>query len=299
MENTEALTEEVTEFITNIENFDFTKLNYNNVFERLLEWSTSMVFKLFIGFLVISIGFKLIKKFVNHIVHFLEKKDVDITLIKFLDSLSTAGLKISIVMPVLAYWGVELSGIAALVASAGVAVGLALQGSLSNFAGGFIILLLRPFKVGDFIETTGYSGVVEEIGLFYTHLLTVDNKQILIPNGVLSNGSLTNYSAKATRRVDHIFGVGYENDIYKVKEVLAEVIAKNDLILTDPEPFIGVAAHNASSVDFSVRVWCNTEDYWTVYNYLLEEVKIKFDQENISIPYPQMDLHLKQLNLEK
>ncbi|MFI3210487.1 MAG: mechanosensitive ion channel [Peptostreptococcaceae bacterium] len=294
MENTEVLTEEVSEFIRSIENLDFTQLNYNSIFERLFEWSTSMIFKFFIGFIIISIGFKLIKKFVNHIVHFLEKKDVDITLIKFLDSLSTAGLKISIVMPVLAYWGVELSGIAALVASAGVAVGLALQGSLSNFAGGFIILLIRPFKVGDFIETTEYSGNVEQIGLFYTSLLTIDNKTILIPNGILSNGSLINYSAKPNRRVDLIFSVGYENSIPLVRKVLRKVIDKNELALSDPEPFIGIDAHNASSVDFVVKVWCETDNFLELKHMLLEEVKIAFDEENISIPYPQMDLHLKQ-----
>ncbi len=298
MANTDT-TKTVETAIEEIQNVDFTKLDYSKLLENFIEWTASAGVKLLIGVLILSIGFKITTKVVRRLVKILEKREVDVTIIRFLNSLITTFVKAIITLMVLGYWGADLSGIAALLASLGVAVGLALQGSLSNFAGGFIILLLRPFKVGDFIETTGYSGVVEEIGLFYTHLLTVDNKQILIPNGVLSNGSLTNYSAKATRRVDHIFGVGYENDIYKVKEVLAEVIAKNDLILTDPEPFIGVAAHNASSVDFSVRVWCNTEDYWTVYNYLLEEVKIKFDQENISIPYPQMDLHLKQLNLEK
>ena len=227
--------------------------------------------------------------------HVLEKREVDITISKFLKSLITVSLKVILVLPVLGYWGIQLSGIAALVASAGVAIGLALQGSLSNFAGGFIILFIRPFKVGDYIETSTYGGVVEQIGLFYTQLATFDNKQILIPNGSLSNGSLINYSAKPTRRVDLIFSVGYENDIHHVKDILTKIVENHKLILKDPKPFIGVSAHSASSIDFVVRVWGNTENYWNIYHDLLEEVKVTFDKENISIPYPQMDLHLKEV----
>ncbi len=284
--------------IENIENIDFSTLDYSKILEDMLAWTATTGFKLIIGVLIISIGFKIINKIVSHFVNFLEKREVDVTVIRFLNSLTSVSLKVALTIPVLGYWGIELSGIAAIVASAGVAIGLALQGSLSNFAGGFIILLIRPFKVGDYIETGIYSGVVEQIGLFYTHLTTVDNKQILIPNGILSNGSLINYSAKPTRRVDLIFSVGYENNIYQVKEVLLDVISKNEQILKDPEPFVGITAHGPSSVDFVVRVWCKTEDYWNVHNYLLETVKVRFDEEKISIPYPQMDLHLKQYKLD-
>ncbi len=292
--NVESTTEEVLKGIEKFENLDFSKVKMSLVIEKLLEWATTTGFKLIVGALIISIGFKLIKKLVEHFINFLERRDVDLTLRKFLKSLITVTLKIILVMPVLGYWGIELSGIAALVASAGVAIGLALQGSLSNFAGGFIILFIRPFKVGDYIETSTYGGVVEQIGLFYTQLATVDNKQILIPNGNLSNGSLINYSAKSTRRVDLTFSVGYENDIAHVKDILSKIVENDELILKDPQPFIGVSAHSASSIDFVVRVWCNTGDYWNIYHSLLEEVKITFDKENISIPYPQMDLHLKE-----
>ena len=295
----EESTNAVTDAINEIQNVNFATLDYSKLLEDLISWIATTGVKLIVGALIISIGFKITKSFVNKLSVILHKRDVDVTIIRFLNSLISAIIKVLIVILVIGYWGAELSGITALLASAGVAVGLALQGSLSNFAGGFIILLLRPFKVGDFIETSGYNGVVEEIGLFYTNLLTVDNKQILIPNGIVSNDSLINYSAKKTRRVDLIFGVGYENNIYNVKKVLSEIIAQNDKILLDPEPFIGVNAHNASSVDFSVRVWCNTEDYWDVNNYLMEMVKVKFDEENISIPYPQMDLHLKQYNIKQ
>lgn len=289
-------TEEAIKGLEQLGKVDFTKIKMSSLIEKLVEWAATTGFKLIVGALIISIGFKLIKNIVNKFMGVLEKRDVDITLCKFLKSLITVTLKIMLVLPVLGYWGIQLSGIAALVASAGVAIGLALQGSLSNFAGGFIILFIRPFKVGDYIETATYGGVVEQIGLFYTQLVTADNKQILIPNGSLSNGSLINYSAKSTRRVDLTFSVGYENDITHVKEVLNKIVENNNLILKDPNPFIGVSAHSASSVDFVVRAWCDTQDYWNIYFDLLEEVKITFDKENISIPYPQMDLHLKEIN---
>ena len=289
-------TEEAIKGLEQLGKVDFTKIKMSSLIEKLIEWAATTGFKLIVGALIISIGFKLIKNIVNKFMGVLEKRDVDITLCKFLKSLITVSLKIMLVLPVLGYWGIQLSGIAALVASAGVAIGLALQGSLSNFAGGFIILFIRPFKVGDYIETSTYGGVVEQIGLFYTQLATPDNKQILIPNGSLSNGSLINYSAKSTRRVDLTFSVGYENDITHVKEVLNKIVENNNLILKDPKPFIGVSAHSASSVDFVVRAWCDTQNYWDIYFDLLEEVKITFDKENIRIPYPQMDLHLKEIN---
>ncbi len=292
---TEVAKGEVLKGLEKLDNLDFSNIKMSSLIEKLVEWAATTGFKFIVGALIISIGFKIINKLVGRFMHFLEKREVDITLSKFLKSLISVSLKVILVLPVLGYWGVQLSGIAAVVASAGVAIGLALQGSLSNFAGGFIILLIRPFKVGDYIETSTYSGVVEQIGLFYTQLATFDNKQILIPNGSLSNGSLINYSAKSTRRVDLIFSVGYENNIPHVKEILSKIVENHKLILKDPEPFIGVNAHSASSIDFVVRAWCNTENYWNIYHDLLEEVKITFDKENISIPYPQMDLHLKEV----
>lgn len=290
--NQEEIQQEVNKITESLQNIDFTNLDYSNLFQKLIDWSATTGFKLIVGLLVISIGFKLIKKIVSNLVYFLEKKEVDITLIKFLDSLAGVGLKILLMIPIFAYWGIELSGLATLIASAGVAIGLALQGSLSNFAGGFIILLIRPFKVGDFIETTGYSGTVEEIGLFYTNLITIDNKQILIPNGVLSNGSLINYSAKQNRRVDLIFSVSQKNDIKKVKQILQQTIENNPLSLKDPEPYVGVNAHNLMSIDFVIRVWCKTDDYLDLKHELLEEVKIAFDKENIEIPFP-LDFHFQ------
>lgn len=274
----------------------FKNLDLNSLIEKLLGWATTNGFKLIVGFLIISIGFKIIKKLVGRVVDFLEKRDVDLTLRRFLKSLITGVAKTALVIGVASgYWGMDLTGVAAIVASAGVAIGLALQGSLSNFAGGFIILLLRPFKVGDYIQAANYEGSVEQIGVFYTHLVTVDNKVILIPNGTLSNGSLINYSAKETRRVDLTFGVAYDSDILHVRKVLQEIVNKHKLILDHPEPFVGIMEHGPSSVNFVVRVWTQTSDYWNVYFDLLEEVKLRFDEEEISIPYPQMDLHFKKV----
>ncbi len=285
---TNNVAESVTNEVERLSNMPLDKLT-----ENFISCVTSYGIKLIIGLIVIFIGLKVIKKVVKHFTKFLEKKSVDITLTKFLHAFVEISLKLLLFIIVLGYWDVQLTGFAALIASGGVAIGLALQGSLSNFAGGFIILLIRPFKVGDYIETGIYQGTVEEIGLFYTKLTTIDNKLILIPNGTLSNGSLVNYSAKAKRRVDLVFNVSYDNDINHVKNVLNNILKTQDLILHEPAPFVGMVAHGPSSIDFAVRVWCNSENYWTIHASLLEKVKIKFDEEGINIPYPQMDFHIK------
>lgn len=279
-----------------LNNLDINKMDMGGIMESLLEWATTSGVKLIIGILILSIGFKIIKKFVNHVMLLLSKRDIDLTLRKFLKSLLLSVLKVAVIIIVLEYWGMSLSSFAAVIASAGVAIGLALQGSLSNFAGGFIILLIRPFKVGDYVEAAGHGGTVEQIGLFYTQLVTPDNKQILIPNGSVSNDSLINYSAKNTRRVDLTFSVGYEDDILHVRRVLKDIVNNHKLIINEPEPFIGVVEHGDNAIKFAARVWCKTEDYWTIYLDLLEEVKVRFDEEGITIPYPKMDLTVKKLN---
>ncbi|WP_346887341.1 mechanosensitive ion channel domain-containing protein [Clostridium sp. UBA1056] len=263
-----------------------------NLIEKLIAWVATNGIKLIVGLIALWIGWKLISKLIKIMNAILEKKNVDITLRKFLDGFVSLALRILLIIVIMECIGVETSGLAAIIASAGLAIGLALQGSLSNFAGGIIILLIRPFNVGDFIEGAGQSGVVEKIGIFYTQLTTGDNKQILVPNGKLSNDSVINYSAKETRRVDLKFSVGYEEDVVKVKKVLEGVIKTEELILKEPAPFIALSEHADSSINFVVRVWCKTEDYWTIYFNLLEKVKIKFDEEKIEIPYPQVDLHL-------
>lgn len=277
-------------------NANFKNMTIETMTTKIIDWALESGVKLVIGILLIIIGFKIINKLVRKFVAFSEKRNIDMTLVRFIKSFINITAKGLLVLAIAGgYWDIELSGLAAIVASAGVAIGLALQGSLSNFAGGFIILLLRPFKVGDYIQTGQFEGAVEQIGVFYTTLTTVDNKVILIPNGTLSNGSLINYSTKETRRVDLIFSAGYECDILKVRRVLKEIVDKNKLILDYPEPFVGLFEQGANSLNFAVRVWVNTQDYWTVYFDLLEQVKIRFDEEDISIPYPQMDLHVKHI----
>ena len=281
---------------SSLETLNFKSMTLETIVKRIIDWTFTGGIKLIIGTLAIVIGFKIINKLSKRFINLAEKRNVDMTLIKFIKSFISYTLKILLVLIIAgSYWKLELSGLAAIVASAGVAIGLALQGSLSNFAGGFIILLLRPFKVGDYIQTGQFEGTVEQIGVFYTSLTTIDNKVVLIPNGSLSNGSLVNYSAKVTRRVDLVFAVSYESDILKVRGILKDIVQQHRLVLDYPEPFVGLLEQADSSLNFAVRVWVNTPDYWTVYFDLLEEVKLRFDKEEISIPYPQIDLHLKQM----
>ena len=281
---------------SSLETLNFKSMTLETIVKRIIDWTFTGGIKLIIGTLAIVIGFKIINKLSKRFINLAEKRNVDMTLIKFIKSFISYTLKILLVLIIAgSYWKLELSGLAAIVASAGVAIGLALQGSLSNFAGGFIILLLRPFKVGDYIQTGQFEGTVEQIGVFYTSLTTIDNKVVLIPNGSLSNGSLVNYSAKDTRRVDLVFAVSYESDILKVRGILKDIVQQHRLVLDYPEPFVGLLEQADSSLNFAVRVWVNNPDYWTVYFDLLEEVKLRFDKEEISIPYPQIDLHLKQM----
>ena len=282
--------------IQEIQNINFKNMTLETITTKMLDWAISSGVKLIIGTILIVIGFKIINKLLKRFVTLCEKRNVDMTIVRFTKSfisITSKGLLVLIIAG--GYWDLKLSGLAAIFASAGVAIGLALQGSLSNFAGGFIILLLRPFKVGDYIQTGQFEGAVEQIGVFYTTLTTSDNKVVLIPNGALSNGSLINYSTKDTRGVDLKFSAGYECDILKVRRVLKDIVNSNKLVLDYPEPFVGLFEQGPNSLNFAVRVWVNTPDYWTVYFDLLEQVKIRFDEENISIPYPQMDLHVKQI----
>ena len=274
-------------------------MNLEQFLNKLINWATTEGIKLVIWLFLLWIGWKLAKKIVNIMSRTLEKRNVDATVRSFLDTFLEVVLKGIVIYVFLDQVGIKTTGIAALLASAGVAIGLALQGSLSNFAGGVKILLIRPFNVGDYIEGAGHTGTIEKIGMFYTHMTTVDNKLILVPNGNLANGSIVNYSAKELRRVDLTFGVGYEQDVLKVKRVLSNIVDAHELILKTPEPFIALSAHGDSAVNFVVRVWVNNSDYWKVHFDLLESVKVKFDEEEISIPYPQMDLHIKKDEIEK
>ena len=268
-------------------------VSLERMLEKLYEWVITRGVNVFFGVIFLSIGWKVINKTLKRVRRILESKNAYPTITRFLDNVMNVTLKTVLIIIILQYIGVNLTGLTTIVASAGVALSLALKGSLANLAGGVIILVARPFNVGDFIETTEHSGVVEKISIFYTYLVTFDNKQILIPNGILTDSSIVNYSSKEIRRVDLTFSVAYEEDVIRVKNVLINILKKNELVLEEPEFFVGISMHGDSAINFIVKAWCKTEDYWTVYYDLLETVKIKFDEEGISIPYPQMDLHVK------
>lgn len=261
-------------------------------FTQLTTWAVNGGIRLLIALVLLVIGWKFTKKLSKVFNAVLNKKKVDSTLVSFLESFVDISLKVILVILFIGFIGIDTTALAGIVASAGLAIGLALQGSLGNFAGGVIILFIRPFNVGDFIDAAGHSGTVEKIGIFYTHLVTPDNKEILIPNGMLTGGSLTNYSSKELRRVDITFGVSYDDNLGKVKQVLDRIISSNALILKTPEPFVAINSYEDSSINFVVRVWCNNKDYWNIYFDLMNRVKDEFDKEGISIPYPQMDLHI-------
>jgi len=239
------------------------------------------------------IGSWVIKKIKKLLVKAMDKVEYDESLEKFISSIIIGLLKILLVVVILGNLGVETTSFAALLAAGGLAVGLSLQGSLSNFAGGVLILIFKPFKTGDYIEAQGEAGTVKEIEIFTTKLNTPDNKEIIIPNGILSNGNITNYSTEKLRRIDLIMGVSYDADIKQTKEVLMKILVDNDKTLKDPPPVVNVRELADSSVNFNVRPWVLSEDYWDMYFELTETCKIELDKAGIEIPFPQMDIHKK------
>ena len=229
----------------------------------------------------------------------LEKKKVEITLHRFLLSILTTLLKAIQIIILASMLGIQTASFIAILGAAGLAIGLALQGSLANFAGGVLILLFRPFKNGDAIKAQGYVGSVEEIQIFNTILKTFDNQRIIIPNGLLSNGCVTNINVNGTRRVDMVFGIGYDDDITQAKTLLRSIIEADSRVLKDQAIDIWVGEHGDSSVNLFVRPWTNADDYWGVYFDMMENVKVEFDKAGISIPYPQQDVHMHQVESAK
>lgn len=222
----------------------------------------------------------------------LEKKGVEVSLASFLKSLVKIVLNFVLIITIIGVLGIETSSFVALFASAGVAIGMALSGTLQNFAGGVMILLFKPFKVGDFVEAQGIIGTVKEIQIFCTIFNTLDNKTVIVPNGGLSTGIVTNYSKEENRRVDWIFSVAYGDDYDKAKSVIEELLAADKRVLKDPEPFIALNALNCSSVDLVVRAWVKSPDYWGVFFDMNEQVYKTFSKHGLNIPFPQMDVHV-------
>ena len=249
--------------------------------------------KIIAALLVLFIGLKLTKFIVKVITKSKVFHAIDVTAQTFLKSVINIALKAIVFITAIGVLGVPLTSVVTVVASCGVAVGLALQGGLSNLAGGIIIIILKPFKVGDYIVEGGVEGSVEAIGIFYTTLLTPDNKRVIIPNGGLMNSTITAVNQLDTRRVDWTFSVSYSTDIDKVRKLIAYVVETNELVLKDKSVDIFLANHNESSIDFSVRAWTKTSDYWTVYFDINEKMKKAFDKAGVEIPFPQMDVHVK------
>ncbi|MEN7548345.1 mechanosensitive ion channel domain-containing protein [Rapidithrix thailandica] len=251
--------------------------------------------KVLLAIIVLIVGWSIINSIVGMMARILQKKEVDPSLTPFLKSVSGVLLKAVLLISVAEMVGVETTSFVAILGAAGLAVGLALQGSLSNFAGGVLILIFKPFKVGNVIEAQGYTGKVHEIQIFTTVLKTFDNKTIIIPNGPLASGNIVNYSTEELRRVDMSFGIGYGDDIDKAKQIILDLIAADDRVLEEPAaPFVRVSELADSSVNFAVRVWCQAVDYWDIYFDMQEKVKKAFDEKGVSIPFPQVDAHIYQ-----
>lgn len=252
--------------------------------------------KVIAAIVTLLIGLWIIGIITRGIAKTMQKRDVDPSLRPFLKSLISTVLKVMLFISVIGMVGIEATSFVAVLGAAGLAVGLALQGTLQNFAGGVIILLIKPFKVGDWIDTPNHSGTVHAIQIFHTILKTPDNKTIIIPNGPLANSSLTNYSTEPRRRLDLTVGVGYGDSTEKTRETLMELINADERILKDPEPFIVVAELADSSVNFTVRLWVEAGDYWPLKFDMNERIYNKFNEVGLNIPFPQMDVHVHKDN---
>ena len=255
-----------------------------------VRYGTSIVFAL----LIFLIGKRLARWGAGLVEKALRRAEVDETLVSFIGNVAQGILLAFVIIAALSELGIETTSIAAIFAAAGLAIGLALQGSLSNFASGVMIIAFRPFKVGNYVEIAGTAGTVEEVSIFTTQLLTPDNKAIVVPNAAITGDTITNYSANPTRRLDMVFGIGYDDDLRKAKAILEEIIAADDRVLRDPAPLVAVLELADCSVNFAVRPWVAAENYWALKFDLTEAIKLRFDAEGISIPFPQQDVHLHQ-----
>jgi small conductance mechanosensitive channel len=258
----------------------------------VIPWGTKIVLAL----LVFIIGRLIVKLLVKGLKKVMNKANVDEMLVSFLGNIAYAALLAVVVLAALEQLGVNTTSALAILGAAGLAVGLALKDSLSSFAAGVMLIIFRPFKLGDFVEAGGVSGVVEEIRIFHTMLKTGDNREITMPNAQIYSGTIINYSARDKRRVDLVIGIGYGDDIKKARDLLMQVLEADSTVLKDPAPVVMLLELGASSVDFAVRPWVKSTDYWGTRAALLEAIKTTFDREGISIPYPQQDIHLFQEN---
>lgn len=273
-----------------LNDLDVTKIDFAGLIDTyIIPWGINIAFAVIIfivGKFLVNVVTNLVKKLMG-------KAHVDSILVNFIGSIIKTVLLLFVVIAALDQLGVNTTSLIALIGAAGLAIGLALQGSLQNLASGVMLIIFRPFSDGDFVEAGGTMGVVEQIGIFTTMMRTGDNKEVIVPNGQMFGGTITNYSKRATRRVDMVFGIGYGDDIRKAKDIMTGIIAADERILKDPEPLIVVGELGDSSVNFNVRPWVKSADYWSVYFDLNEKIKLAFDDNGISIPFPQMDVHIE------
>lgn len=268
-------------------------IDWGAVWNTIVNWVMNVGIKIVIALLLLVISFKVINFITKKIYKRLQKKKADETIARVSTQCMRIALKVIVLACLIGYVGIETASISAVIASIGIGISLAVQGTLSNFAGGVIIIIMRPFKIGDYITSNGEEGTVEDIKLFYTHIVTNDNRAVVIPNGALANSVIVNASAKDTRRVDIVASVAYGSDIAKVKQVIKDVCAANELVFQDPAPFVELSTMNESSLDFTVRTWCNRGDYWTVKFALNDAIVNGLTENGIEIPFNQLDVNIK------
>ncbi len=264
------------------------------LWEKGLDLLLSLGTRILLAIVVFFIGRWIINRLKSVFAKMLERRSVEVSLASFLKSLVNVVLTFFLIVSIIGILGIETSSFVALFASAGVAIGMALSGTLQNFAGGVMILLFKPFKVGDFVEAQGVVGVVKEIQIFNTIFNTLDNKVVIVPNGGLSTGIVTNYSKEENRRVDWVFSIAYGDDFQKAKSIIEGMLAADARVLKDPAPFVALSKLNSSSVDLTVRAWVLAADYWDVFFSMNEKVYETFRLQGLNIPFPQMDVHLHQ-----
>jgi small conductance mechanosensitive channel len=263
---------------------------------ELIDLFVSAGISIIIAITILIVGFRLSKFMSTGLAKILEKREVDLGLITFMRSLISILIKLLTIITVFTQLGVEMTSLIALLGAAGFAIGMAFSGTLGNLAGGIMILIFKPFKAGDFIEAQGEMGIVREIQIFHTILTTTDNKTIIIPNGPLSNGNLTNYTRQEIRRVDFVFSIAYGEDYQLAKKVLTEIIESDERVLKEPEYFIGLRDMADSSIDITVRVWTHRDHFWPVHFHMNETVYKRFtDEPGLSIPFPQLDVHMQKV----
>lgn len=266
-------------------------INYEQHIENAIDWFWNLLPDLILAIIILVVGLWIIRVINGLVRRFFERKDYDPALESFLQSFIKIALKVLLAVLVVTQLGVKTSSLVAMVGAAGLAIGLALQGSLANFAGGVLILLFKPFRVGDWISAQGLDGAVKEISIFNTKLNTFGNQVAIIPNGILANGNIVNYSTEPNRRENYIVGIGYGSDIKKAKDILLDICAKDERILEDPAPEVYVNSLGDSSVDLTLRFWAPNDVFWPARFDLIEQSKLRFDEEGIEIPFPQRVVH--------